>query len=286
MSANELGAYLRSRREAIGPAEVGLPVGTRRRVPGLRREELATLADLSVDYLTRLEQGRDRHPSADILAGLADALRLSTEERKHLVILAKLSSGAGRVMCAPPDKTDGAVRPTVRQLLYSLEPTPAVVLNGVGDILLFTPGYADLVETIGILDPDVPNLVRFLFTDTRAKKIYHNWAAAADECVAHLKIESYADPDGTAWFIDELRLTGGPDFSERISGPPSAPHLTGTERWDHPEAGTLELNYETFDIPASGNLRLLAYLPADEATAAALDRISGRHPGPLLVVSG
>lgn len=241
---------------------------------------------MSVDYLTRLEQGRDRHPSADILAALADALRLSIDERRHLLILAKVSSGAGRVMCAPPERTHDAVRPTVRALLDALEPTPAVVLNGIGDVYAWTQGYADLTRDVGILEADVPNLVRFLFTDPRAKEVYQYWAAAADEQLAHLRMQSYTTDEETTWFIDELRLTGVPDFSERMNAPPSAPRLTGAEPWDHPEVGPLDLNYETFEIPGTANLRLLVYMPADEATAAALDQLNGRRPGSMRVVSG
>src|SRR5215470_5991856 len=116
MGETELGAFLRARREAVPPAAVGLPHGTRRRTPGLRRAELATISGISVDYLTRLEQGRDRNPSPQVLGALADALRLSMAERIHLRNLAKAASGAD-TLCPgrlPPERD---VRPTMRALL-------------------------------------------------------------------------------------------------------------------------------------------------------------------------
>src|ERR1700754_869172 len=115
MTETELGAFLRAHREAVSPAAVGLPNGTRRRTPGLRRAELATLAGVSVDYLTRLEQGRDRSPSAQVLAALAETLGLSRDERIHLHRLAKTAATTtGGCVGATRPRT---VRPTVRALL-------------------------------------------------------------------------------------------------------------------------------------------------------------------------
>ncbi len=126
MIEGELGTFLRSRREAITPAEVGLPVGTRRRTPGLRRAELATLGGISVDYLIRLEQGRDTHPSAQVLAALADALRLSDDDLSYLRRLAAVTQGTE--LCPQAMAAARTVRPTVRAMLEHLEPAPAFVL--------------------------------------------------------------------------------------------------------------------------------------------------------------
>ncbi|MCF6526557.1 helix-turn-helix domain-containing protein, partial [Streptomyces sp. JJ36] len=154
MSDNELGRYLRARREAVTPADVGLPPGTRRRTPGLRRAELATLAGVSVEYLTRLEQGRDRHPSAQVLGALADALRLPSAERVRLRQVAK-AVGGHPGPCPAAEPPARAVRPTVRALLERLEPTPAVLLNRLSEVLAHTTGYARLVAPLGVLDvPD------------------------------------------------------------------------------------------------------------------------------------
>ncbi|CAN5779939.1 hypothetical protein BH23ACT8_BH23ACT8_07940 [soil metagenome] len=117
MSDNELGAFLRTRREAITPAEVGLPKSARRRTPGLRRAELATLAGVSVEYLTRLEQGRDRHPSAQVLVALADALRLSPDEG---ILPRRAAKAAAGDICPGAEPPARSVRPTVRALLDRL----------------------------------------------------------------------------------------------------------------------------------------------------------------------
>jgi transcriptional regulator with XRE-family HTH domain len=108
----ELGAFLRSRREAVNPADVGLPVGPRRRTPGLRRAELATLAGVSIDYLIRLEQGRDTHPSAQVLAALGEALRLGEDDLEHLRVLAVISHGTD--LCPAARAAARTVRPGVR----------------------------------------------------------------------------------------------------------------------------------------------------------------------------
>ena len=133
--------YLRIRREAVNPAEVGFPAGTRRRTPGLCRADLATLAGISVDYLVRLEQGRDRHPSPQVLAALAGALRFSSDERLHLRLLAKATSGDGQLLCpAAADPLARSVRPTVQALLDRLEPTPAFLANRLSEVLALTTG--------------------------------------------------------------------------------------------------------------------------------------------------
>src|SRR5688500_5451696 len=127
VSDNELGKFLRLRREAVTPAQVGLPAGPRRRAPGLRRSEVAALADVSVEYVTRLEQGRDRRPSAQVIAALAEALRLSGSERLHLYQLTKASdNGFSCRAGAGPART---VRPTVQALLDRLGATPGVLVN-------------------------------------------------------------------------------------------------------------------------------------------------------------
>ncbi|QXJ20635.1 helix-turn-helix domain-containing protein [Actinomadura graeca] len=269
MSANELGAFLRASREAVTPAQVGLPEGGRRRTPGLRRAELATLAGLSVEYLSRLEQGRDRRPSAAVLGALADALRMSPDERLHLRILSKSGDDAG--CCAPPAD---AVRPTVRAVLERLEPAPAILVNRLCDILAWTDGYASLTGPAGALDTRPPNLVRYLFTDPRAKAAYPDWDRVADERVALLRAGSAAADPHLANLADELAVTAGVPFRDRAKAPPRLPARTGVERFVHPDAGEIRLAYETLDLSVSGDQRLVVYLPADDAASAALGRLA------------
>ncbi len=283
MSDNELGAFLRARREAVTPGEVGLPNGTRRRTSGLRRAELATLAGISVDYLARLEQGRDRHPSAQVLGALADALRLSSDERVHLRRLAKAADG---YLCPGSQPPASSVRPTVRALLEALEPGPAILLNRLSDVLAFTTGYERIAGPIGLLDAQLPNLVRFVFTDARARAAYPEWDRVADEQVANLKIESYRADPHTAELADELTITAGTPFTDRLKAPPTLPQRTGVERLVHPGVGELRLAYETLELPDADGQRLIVYLPADDVTSAALGRLTERQPGTLRAVIG
>ncbi|QKW23338.1 helix-turn-helix domain-containing protein [Kitasatospora sp. NA04385] len=283
MSDNELGLFLRTRREAVTPAEVGLPAGPRRRTPGLRRAELATLAGVSVEYVTRLEQGRDRHPSAPVLSALADALRLGTAERVHLHRLSKALDG--RFSCTGGAAPNRSVRPTVRALLEHLEPAPALVLNRIGEVLACTPAYRRLAGPIGLLDGEWPNLVRYVFTDPRARNAYPDWSRTADQQVAALKQGPGRSDVQVAALMDELEVSAGAEFTDRLASLPGLPDATGTERLLHPEAGELRLSYETLQLPADDDQRLLVHLPADPATAAALDRLAGRRPGALRVVS-
>jgi transcriptional regulator with XRE-family HTH domain len=275
---SELGAFLRGRREAVTPAEVGLPTNARRRTPGLRRAELATLAGVSVDYLTRLEQGRDRHPSAQILGALADGLRLSGPERVHLHVLAKTSSGSDSP-CGSVEPPARSVRPTVQALLDRLEPAPACVVNRLGDVLAFTTGYQRLVGPIGLLDGDRPNLLRFVLTDPRARAAYPEWDRVAGELVASLPVATrHVDPHLTH-LVDELTVTAGAAFTGLLK-PADLPQRTGVERLAHPVVGELGLAYETLELPDADDQRMIVYLPADDASSAALDRLTRLlHPG-------
>lgn len=284
MSHIELGPFLRTRREAVTPAEVGLPPGGRRRTPGLRRSELATLAGISVEYLTRLEQGRDRHPSPQVIGALADALRLSRDERLLLHHAVKAAGGHSGALCgvaAPPAR---AVRPTVRTLLDRMEPTPAVVMNRLTDLVAFTAGYEQLARPLGLLDTEPANLARFVLADPRARAAYLEWDHVADELVAELQLA--AGDDHAAALMEELTVTAGAAFSGRYGSPPTLPASTGVQRISHPEAGELRLAYEMLDLSGGDGLRLVAYLPADDATSSALDEMVGRRPRALRAVSG
>ncbi|GIH74033.1 helix-turn-helix transcriptional regulator [Planobispora longispora] len=275
---NELGAFLRSRREAVVPAAVGLPGGSRRRTPGLRRAELATLAGVSVEYLTRLEQGRDRRPSGEILAALADALGLSPDERIHLHRLVKATTGGACQNVAPPART---VRPTVRALLDRLEPAPALVVNQLGELLAFTAGYGRLAGPLGLLEaapPGLPNLTRFVFTDARAREAFPDWDRVADERAADLRAAASLGDFHAAVLAEELTAAAGSPFSGRFAVQGALPGRTGVERWAHPLAGELLLAYESLEVSGAGEQRLIVYLPADGATETALDLLNRRLP--------
>ncbi|MGA5304002.1 helix-turn-helix transcriptional regulator [Nucisporomicrobium flavum] len=273
MGDNELGTFLRTRRAEVTPAEVGLPPGTRRRTPGLRRAEVAMLAGVSVEYLIRLEQGRDRHPSPQILAALAGPLRLTAAERAHLWRLTRTSDLRCGQFAKDPERT---VRPGLRAVLEQLEPAAAMLVNQVGDVLAYTSGLRRLAGPIGMLDGDPPNLNRYVFADPRAREAFPDWAQVADEQVAALK-DGPPRPD----IAGELTALAGEEFTRRAERVPGLLRPHGLLRLRHPEAGPLRLSYEVMVLPGEQWLRLVVQLPADEASADALRRIS-----PLRLVAG
>lgn len=282
MSVNELGALLRGKREAITPADVGLPAGPRRRTPGLRRAELATLAGVSVEYLTRIEQGRDRNPSAQVLGALADALQLTPDERLALLFAAKASSGDAFAPCPGNRPPSHEVRPTVRAVLDRLEPAAALLCNRATDILATTGTFERLARPLGLLDGDAPNLARFVFTDPRARQAFPDWDRVADEQLAVLRSGFSPTDRHLQGLADELALLAGDAFTGRMATVAGPLRRTGALRLAHPEVGSLRLLYETLDLD---DQRLLVYLPADEPAAEALDRLIGLRPGALRAVT-
>jgi transcriptional regulator with XRE-family HTH domain len=286
VSDNDLGLFLRTRREAVTPAEAGLPTGARRRTPGLRRSELAMLAGVSVEYVTRLEQGRDRRPSTQVLGALAEALRLTLSERVHLYRLTKTADGAFACVAPGAFTPNRTARPAVRALLDRLDPTPAVLRNRQGESLAWTPAYERVAGPVGLLDGDPPSLARFVFGDDRAPAAYPDWNHVADETVATLKHGPYRMDPGVMAVVDELTVTAGRAFTHRLETVPGLPSANGRTRLTHPEAGELRLAYETLELSADDEQHIVAYLPADDATAAALDHLTGREPRALRAVPG
>ncbi|CAL9410355.1 hypothetical protein SUDANB96_01649 [Streptomyces sp. enrichment culture] len=278
-----MGTFLRTWREAVTPAEVGLPAGPRRRTPGLRRAELAMLAGISVEYLTRLEQGRDRNPSPQVLGALADALNLSLTDRVLLRRLTKEAEGGDPLLCAAAPPLSRTPRPTVRAVLDRLEPAPAAVINWIGDVIAHTDGYALLFGPIGLLDAERPNLLRHLFTDPRARTAYPDWDRVADDLIARLRhAVPLRDPYLTE-LAEELTVIAGAEFADRFADLAVTPRSVGTQQIEHPEAGPLRLLHETLTLPDDGQ-HVVVHLPADDATATALDHLTGRRPGALRAV--
>lgn len=266
-----LGDFIRAKRDSTRPEDLGLPAHERRRAQGLRRSELATRAGISVEYLTRIEQGRDRNPSGPIVKALADGLRLDAAERTHLRYLAKITGGAcaPRSLPAPPDRT---VRPAVRRLLELLEPGVAFVTNRLGDVLAHTGSFATVMRDTGLLDGEKPNLTRYVFTHPRARSTFTGWDQVADEQVFNLWLGPSAE--SSEWFTADFAPVAGAEFTRRLHRhlpPPEVP-LT----MNHPRAGQLRWNRETLELPAPDAQQLVIWLPADEATAAAVDQLRDR----------
>ena len=263
--------FLRTGREQLQPADVGLPDNGRRRTPGLRREEVATLAGVSIDYLVRLEQGRDTRPSASVIAALADALRLDDDERRQLSTLAVISQNAE--LCPSPRPLAREVAPTVRALLERLGTTPAFVVGPSNDVLAWNDAWEHLVRPLGMLEGTVPNLARHVFLHPSARTVYPDWVAAADEQVSRLRTATgrWGNDDGFAALMDDLRTA--PDFVERWSGFATTEKRRGTTQIVHPDFGRLRLNYEVLLLADDvDEQRLITWLPADDATARALAR--------------
>jgi len=274
-----LGDFVRAKRDSIQPESLGLPERGRRRSLGLRRSDLAARAGISVEYLTRIEQGRDRNPSPPVLNALMDALSLDAAERAHLRYLAKITGGAcaGHPPPAPPGRV---VRPTVLATLGLLEPGVAFVTNRLGDVLAHTSGFALVTDGTGLLDSATPNLTRYVFTDPRARAAFPDWDRVADELAFDLRLGPSAET--SEWFRAELAPVAGQEFTRRLGHhlpPPYAPLRLG-----HPTEGELRWERERLELPPADAQELVVLLPADEATAQALERLRRRSGGGLRAI--
>ncbi|MGW8766101.1 helix-turn-helix domain-containing protein [Streptomyces sp. NPDC055815] len=255
-NAAETREFLTSRRARISPQQVGLPAHGPRRVPGLRRAEVAQLAGVSVEYYSRLERGDLSGVSGQVLDALARALRLSEDDRTHLEDLAR-AAGPGRRRRRRP--AAATVRPNVQRLLDSMA-CPAFVLNGCGDVLaanaLGRALYAPMIEAAG---GATPNHGRFVFLDPRSRQFWGDWESAADNLVALLHAQAGRDPydKDLTDLIGELS-TRSDDFRTRWAGHDVRQSHQGAKVIHHPVVGTLHLAYESLDLPADG-LILFAY---------------------------
>lgn len=274
-----LGDFIRAKRDSIQPESLGLPVHGRRRSPGLRRSDLAARTGISVEYLTRIEQGRDRNPSTAVVNALADALSLDPAERNHLRYLSKITGGecSAHARPAPPPRD---VRPSVLETLRLLEPGIAMVTNRLGDVLAHTSGYESVTSGTGLLDSDAPNLTRYVFTDPRAPTFFADWDDVADEQAFDLWLGPSAG--SYEWFTAELAPVAGPDFTRRMNR-----HVVprrGTLRLNHPSGCELQLLRETLELSSDAQ-QLVVFLPADEKTAEAVDQLRRRPHGRLRAIS-
>ena len=268
--STELGEFLRARREALRPADVGLVDNGRRRTPGLRREEVAALAGVSIDYLTRLEQGRDTNPSASVLGALAVALRLGSDERVHLAKLVAIANS--RELCPDATPLAAEVASGVQHLLDALDGTPAFVLGPIGDVVGWNRSWERLASSLGMLDDTRVNLAHFVFTHPHARDVYVDWDAAADDQVARLRAAEphWGDDAAFAGLLDALRETDG--FAARWSAHPVAEKRRGAKRLRHPAVGELQLAYEVLLLP-DDHQQLVTWRAADDATDERLRRV-------------
>jgi transcriptional regulator with XRE-family HTH domain len=251
--------FLSTRRARISPGQAGLPAygGDRRRVPGLRRDEVAVLAGISSEYYIRLERGNATGVSDSVIDGIAHALQLDEAERAHLLDLIRAAATT-----RPPRRRPAPqrVRPTAQRVLDSMSGTPAFMLNGRLDILtanqlgsaLFSPVYAHPVRP--------PNNARFIFLDPHAGGFFRDWDTVANDTVALLRAEAGRDPydRGLSDLIGELS-TRSDEFRGRWAAHHVRIHATGVKLIHHPVVGDLELAFESFPLAADPGQSLLTY---------------------------
>jgi transcriptional regulator with XRE-family HTH domain len=255
----ELGRFLRARREGVRPSDAGLPAATAsRRTPGLRREELATLAGVSIDYYTRLERGRETRPSPAVVDALARALRLDAEEHEFL---RSLAAQAARRAPQPPAQPSRSVRGTVRLLLETLRPNPAYVLSRTNDVLAANPGGAHLHPGLGEWPARQRNTIRYTFLHPAARELWPDWEQKARGCVAQLRAVAGSDPDAPdlAGLVGEL-LVKSPDFGCLWGRYEVRRGGDGEKVFRHPAVGTLTLAHEILDVNRADGQRLVVYM--------------------------
>jgi transcriptional regulator with XRE-family HTH domain len=260
-SRTEIRDFLTSRRAKISPEQAGLPVyGANRRVTGLRREEVAMLAGVSVDYYTRLERGNATGVSDTVLEALARALHLDEAERAHLFDLAHSGNTATGTPTRRRPARQQVVRPGVQRLLDAMTMAPAYVRNGRLDILAANPLGSAVFAPI-FADPARPaNIARFIFLDPAAQDFYVEWEQMASDTVALLRGEAGRDPYDRALsdLVGELSTRSEP-FRIWWAAHNVRLHRTGTKHLRHPVVGELTLAYESMELTADPGLRLNAY---------------------------
>ncbi len=250
MAPSELGTYLRARRAAVAPAAAGLPVTGHRRVPGLRREEVALLAGVSADYYIRLEQGRERSPSAQVLDALAAALRLDEDGRLHLFRLAGLGPRARTG--AVPERVDA----NLRSLLDAWPNNPAVVHNRAYDVLASNA----LADALFLGWAHSRNLMHAVFTDPDARSFYRDWHDVALGAVAGFRLGRGTAPDDprVAQVLAGL-LASSPEFAELWARHDARGKALERKRFEHRDVGPLTLTVQTFDVRAAPGQELVVY---------------------------
>ncbi|KUJ64521.1 XRE family transcriptional regulator [Streptomyces albus subsp. albus] len=256
----ELGDFLRTRRARLQPEDVGLvSYGSRRRVPGLRREELAQLAGVSVAYYTRLEQGQSQNASDAVLDAIARALRLTPDEHAHLRNLARPAGAAPR----PAPRPEHARRGT-RQLIAALD-VPALVVDARFDVLAWNPlGHALLAGHLSPDSPyrpaDRPNAQRMLFLDPHTRELYPDWEGEARRAVSSLRLAAGERPDDRrlAELVGELTMKS-PEFGTLWARHPVRKCAFGSKSFHHPLVGRMDLAFEMARLPESDGHGLLMY---------------------------
>lgn len=270
-AAGPLGAFLRSRRARLTPEAAGIVSYGTRRVPGLRREELAQLAGVSPTYYTRLEQGQSANASESVIEALARALRLDDDERAHLHDLARPAPARPRRRPRPD-----TARPSTVRLVRAMADVPAVVMGRRTEILAWNAlGHRLLAGHCDVDAPerpaDRPNLTRMLFLDPHTRDLYPRWREEAVRAVATLRLIAGRFPDDRelAELIGELSVKS-PEFAAIWSRHPVRNCVSGTKQLRHPEVGELQLEFAVLQLPDDAGHRMLTFtaMPGSPSEAA------------------
>lgn len=259
VTGNLLGEFLRARRAALEPRDVGVVSHGVRRVAGLRREEVAGLAGVNADYYARLEQGRERHPSPQVLDALGRALHLAPDTHAHL----------HRLAGTPPADRPATARisPELRLLLDGFSDAPAFVINAALDILAANPRAQALHSPFAPAD----NLARMVFLDAAGRRFYTDWTATARATAAHLRQTSGITPEDPRLRSLVRTLTAhSPDFARLWTTHEVLGKTQDTKHLHHPSAGPLTVTYQSFDVRAAPGQQLIVYQPVPTGTAVPL----------------
>ncbi|MEV6803920.1 helix-turn-helix transcriptional regulator [Streptomyces sp. NPDC017248] len=283
-ASSELGDFLKSRRAALRPEEVGItPHPTRRRVTGLRREELAMLANISITHYTRLEQGRATSVSDGLLDALARTLRLTDDETAHLKDLARPATASSRP--APPRVAHASA--SARQLLAAMTDVPALILDRRNDVLAWNHlGHALLAGHLAPESPETPatrpNLTRMLFLDEQYRELYANWDDQAQLAVAALRLEAGRHPDdrSLAELVGQLTMNCD-EFASRWARHPVRTCTSGVKHLRHPLVGAMELSFENLVLPGTSGQRMIAYTAEPGSPSEAALRLLGSATAPV-----
>ncbi len=263
----ELGEFLRTRRARLRPADVGLPdLGRHRRVPGLRREELAQLAGVSVAYYTRLEQGHGQNVSEEVLDAIARALRLDGTETSHLRQLAR--PRPRRQQRRHPHKPQ-RVRPELRTLMDAMDGVPAYLVGHRQDVIGWNRLATAVFGDFGALPPQERNLVRLVFLDPATAELYAQWECRACEVVSNLRMYAGRHPDDEqlSALVGELSVKNE-EFRRLWAAHTVADKTHGVKQLRHPLVGDLVLSFETLALPDDCEQRLVVFHAAPGSSSA------------------
>jgi len=256
----ELADFLKTRRDRLTPADVGLPSGTRRRTPGLRREEVAQLVNVSTTWYTFLEQGRDIRVSAQVLESLAQAFRLTSEERTHLFMLA--------LQQLPPEIPHGksTVSPAIQRLLDHLAICPAYVVGYRFDILAWNQAACALFGDFSKMTTRERNTIWYFFTNTAHRQMLLNWEGQAQLMLARFRsiCGRYLGDVELIELAEDLKKVS-PEFRQWWSQHEVQAKLEGFKSYEHPIVGNLVFEYALFQVTEAPELTLVVYTPLPES---------------------